>query len=171
MDWKREAIDKLRIYDARKNALASIPQEIRRLEDEFSGIRSAAADGTPVHGSGREGGIEDLRKPASGVCVAWSGAADGVGLVYYHRHRLHPGKCHFPGRKGPLLAGETDEGRPESRGCCGRKSSAGRNRIGKENPPLLKKFRAAGDFDVIGRVQIVCKFAFRRGVKAAKCEI
>lgn len=60
MDWKREAIDKLRIYDARKNAITSIPQEIRRLEDEFSGIRSAAADGTPVCGSGSGSGMEDM---------------------------------------------------------------------------------------------------------------
>lgn len=52
MDWKREAIDKLRCYAARKNALVSIPQEIRELEDAFAGIRSAATDGTPVHGGG-----------------------------------------------------------------------------------------------------------------------
>lgn len=58
MDWKKEAIDKLRIYDARKNALTSIPQEIQRLEDAFSGIRSASADGTPVCGSGS--GREDM---------------------------------------------------------------------------------------------------------------
>ena len=52
MDWKREAIDKLRCYAARKNALVSIPQEIRELEDAFAGIRSATTDGTPVHGGG-----------------------------------------------------------------------------------------------------------------------
>lgn len=52
MDWKREAIDKLRCYAARKNALVSIPQEIRKLEDAFAGIRSATTDGTPVHGGG-----------------------------------------------------------------------------------------------------------------------
>lgn len=52
MDWKREAIDKLRCYAARKNAIVSIPQEIRRLEDAFAGIRSATTDGTPVHGGG-----------------------------------------------------------------------------------------------------------------------
>lgn len=54
MDWKREAVDKLRCYAARKNALASIPQEIRRLEDAFDGIRSAVTDGTPVRGGGSD---------------------------------------------------------------------------------------------------------------------
>lgn len=58
MDWKREAVDKLRCYAARKNALVSIPQEIRRLEDAFAGIHSATTDGTPVHGGGS--GREDM---------------------------------------------------------------------------------------------------------------
>lgn len=45
MDWKREAIAKLRCYNARKNAIATIPQEIKRLEDEFDYISTAGADG------------------------------------------------------------------------------------------------------------------------------
>jgi len=50
MDWKREAADKLRVYQARKDSLASIAEEIKRLTDEATSIRSATTDGTPVSG-------------------------------------------------------------------------------------------------------------------------
>ncbi|MDE6590070.1 MAG: hypothetical protein K2K53_06960 [Oscillospiraceae bacterium] len=52
MDWKREAIDKLKNYEARRAALESIPTEIKRLELAYAGIRSAATDSTPVSGGG-----------------------------------------------------------------------------------------------------------------------
>lgn len=52
MNWKREAIDKLRNYEAHKQSLGSIPQEIKRLESVCTGIRSAITDGTPVSGGG-----------------------------------------------------------------------------------------------------------------------
>lgn len=52
MNWKREAIDKLRHYEAHKQALECLPKEIRRLESAYTGIRSATTDGTPVSGSG-----------------------------------------------------------------------------------------------------------------------
>lgn len=51
MDWKREAIDKLKNYEARRAALENIPGEIKRLESACSGIRSATAGG--VHIAGR----------------------------------------------------------------------------------------------------------------------
>ena len=56
MNWKYEAIDKLKQYEAKKRSLRAIPEEINRLEAAIVGIRSAAADGTPVRGggSGRE---------------------------------------------------------------------------------------------------------------------
>lgn len=56
MNWKYEAIEKLRDYEAKKQAMESIPEEIRELEMALTGIRSAATDGTPVTGggSGRE---------------------------------------------------------------------------------------------------------------------
>lgn len=56
MDWKAEAKDKLRKYDAMKMATINIPQEIARLESKATAIRSARADSTPIHGgsSGRE---------------------------------------------------------------------------------------------------------------------
>lgn len=56
MDWKREAMEKLKRYNAMKQSLCSIPEEITRLELEMQSIRSATSDGTPVSGggSGRE---------------------------------------------------------------------------------------------------------------------
>ena len=52
MNWKREAADKLRNYEAHKQAIESIPKEIKRLESSYAGIRSATTDGTPVSGGG-----------------------------------------------------------------------------------------------------------------------
>lgn len=52
MNWKREAVDKLKNYEAHKLALESLPKEIKRLESSFAGIRSATTDGTPVSGGG-----------------------------------------------------------------------------------------------------------------------
>ena len=56
MNWKHEAIEKLRQYEAKRQSLRSIPIEISRLESAMKSIRSATADGTPVvvGGSGRE---------------------------------------------------------------------------------------------------------------------
>ena len=58
MNWKYEAIDKLKQYAAKKQALRSIPVEISRLESAMKSIRSATADGTPVTGGGS--GREDM---------------------------------------------------------------------------------------------------------------
>ena len=52
MNWKREAIDKLKNYEAHKQALECLPKEIKRLESAYTGIRSATTDGTPVSGGG-----------------------------------------------------------------------------------------------------------------------
>ena len=52
MNWKREAIDKLKNYEAHKQALECLPKEIRRLESAYTGIRSATTDGTPISGGG-----------------------------------------------------------------------------------------------------------------------
>lgn len=56
MNWKYEAMEKLKRYNAMKQSLRSIPEEIARLESEMRSIRSATSDGTPVTGggSGRE---------------------------------------------------------------------------------------------------------------------
>ena len=58
MNWKSEAIEKLRQYEAKKRSLQNIPEEIRRLESAMKSIRSATADGTPVSGGGS--GREDM---------------------------------------------------------------------------------------------------------------
>lgn len=52
MNWKPEAVEKLRMYEAKKLAIQSIPEEISRLEIAMESIRSATSDGTPVAGGG-----------------------------------------------------------------------------------------------------------------------
>lgn len=52
MNWKFEAIEKLKEYAARKNAITSIPEEIKRLEEDAQRIRAASVDSTPVQGGG-----------------------------------------------------------------------------------------------------------------------
>lgn len=50
MDWKHEAKDKLRCYEAKKTSIGRAAEELKRLEEEAIGIRSATTDGTPVMG-------------------------------------------------------------------------------------------------------------------------
>ena len=58
MNWKKEAIEKLKEYNARKQAITSIPLEIAQLESAVRGIRSASADGVAISGGGS--GREDM---------------------------------------------------------------------------------------------------------------
>lgn len=58
MNWKYEAIEKLKEYSAKKQSLKSIPEEMARLESAMQSIRSATSDGTPVSGGGS--GREDM---------------------------------------------------------------------------------------------------------------
>lgn len=58
MNWKSEAVEKLRDYEARKASIASIPGEIRALKEQYGAIRSSTSDGTPVTGGGS--GREDM---------------------------------------------------------------------------------------------------------------
>lgn len=51
MDWKQEAIDKLRDYETHKKALENIPLELERLGAAYTGIRAAKVDGMPRSGS------------------------------------------------------------------------------------------------------------------------
>lgn len=50
MNFKREAIDKLRCYTARQESLPRLEQEVHRLELEFASLKSASSGCTPVHG-------------------------------------------------------------------------------------------------------------------------
>ena len=52
MDWKQEAADKLMQYEARRQSLENIPAEIRRLELDYTSLRSSTADAVPSHGNG-----------------------------------------------------------------------------------------------------------------------
>lgn len=52
MNWKQEAIEKLRRYDAMRLATINIPQELERLEIDIQSIRSAKTDSAPVEGGG-----------------------------------------------------------------------------------------------------------------------
>lgn len=52
MNWKHEAIEKLKEYEARVKSVKTIPNEIKRLELDYTRIRSATRDGTPVRGGG-----------------------------------------------------------------------------------------------------------------------
>lgn len=58
MNWKYEAVDKLKGYEAHRVALGTIPEEIRRLEDDAARIKAADMDREPV--SGGESGREDM---------------------------------------------------------------------------------------------------------------
>ena len=51
MNWKFEAIDKLKSYELKKEALRTIPEEIKDLEEQFCSIRGALSDSEPVKGS------------------------------------------------------------------------------------------------------------------------
>lgn len=51
MKRQTEAVSLLREYRSRKAALANIPEQIKALEAEFTGIKSATTDGTPVSGT------------------------------------------------------------------------------------------------------------------------
>lgn len=61
MNWKNEAMDKLRQYDAMRLAVMNIPQEVKRLEAAATAIRGARMDGNAVQSgvSRREEAILD----------------------------------------------------------------------------------------------------------------
>ncbi|MCL2563589.1 MAG: hypothetical protein FWE08_06100 [Oscillospiraceae bacterium] len=52
MDWKRESIEKLKGYEARRQAVKSVEAELAMLEDDFVSLQSTATDGIRVTGSG-----------------------------------------------------------------------------------------------------------------------
>ena len=50
MNWKEEATEKLRKYDAMRLATQNLPEELHRLEESACAIRAARTDATPVKG-------------------------------------------------------------------------------------------------------------------------
>ena len=59
MNWRNEAIEKLRRYDVMRQAMRNIPEEIARLKAEAAVLRRASMDSIYVRGSG--GRQEDAR--------------------------------------------------------------------------------------------------------------
>lgn len=54
MNWQKMSIDRLKEYEARQSALILIPEQIKTLETNFTAIRAARTDGTPVKESGNK---------------------------------------------------------------------------------------------------------------------
>ena len=52
MNWKDEAMEKLRNYDAMRQSLTIIPEELQRLEQEASDLRSVQFDRPVVKSNG-----------------------------------------------------------------------------------------------------------------------
>lgn len=52
MNWKNEAMEKLRNYDAMACCVVNIPRELERLKIAAASIRGARTDGDPVRGGG-----------------------------------------------------------------------------------------------------------------------
>lgn len=50
MNWQTVAVQRLKNYEAKKLSLETIAEQIKLLESEFTGIRAATTDGTPVAG-------------------------------------------------------------------------------------------------------------------------
>lgn len=54
MNWKNEAMEKLRRYSAMQQAAHNLPEEIQMLEYAIRTIRSSALDATPTKGGGNK---------------------------------------------------------------------------------------------------------------------
>lgn len=52
MEWKRESVEELREYEAKKVALISLPEDISQLKAERKKLGGSTTDSTPVKGGG-----------------------------------------------------------------------------------------------------------------------
>lgn len=50
MNWQIVSIERLKAYEARRQALSLIPEQLETLEMSFSAIRAATVDAVPIHG-------------------------------------------------------------------------------------------------------------------------
>ena len=116
MNWKKEAIEKLKEYNARKQAIASIPMEIAQLESAVRGIRSASADGVAISGggSGREDMLlsnickrEELKRSLAAAKV-WVSQVEDAMAVLNQEERLILDKFYISPARGNVdrLCGE-----------------------------------------------------------------
>lgn len=108
MNWKHEAIEKLKDYNAKKQSLTSIPEEIAQLESAVKGIRSASADGSPARGgsSGREDMLlsnickrEELGRSLASA-KAWVSQVDTALAVLNQEDRLILDRFYVSSQKG-----------------------------------------------------------------------
>lgn len=92
MNWKNEAKDKLRRFDTMRMATINIPKEIIRLEGEFTAIRSARGDGTPIRGgtSAREEALINNITERNELALALQSAERFVDMVSGALKRLPP---------------------------------------------------------------------------------
>lgn len=110
MNWKHEAIDKLRNYEVHKQALESLPREIERLKSAFTRIRSATTDGTAVSGGGstREDSMlsnivhRDELKRRLKEARLWVDQVDKALAVLDDEERLVLGKFYIHPAKGNI---------------------------------------------------------------------
>ena len=72
MNWKAEAMEKLRRYDAMQQAVVNLPEEMKRLEVAAQSIRSARTDATPVKGGGNKREDMLLNNLVQRQELAWS---------------------------------------------------------------------------------------------------
>ena len=116
MNWKKEAIEKLKEYNARKQAITSIPMEIAQLESAVRGIRSASADGVAISGggSGREDMLlsnickrEELKRSLAAANV-WVSQVEDAMAVLNQEERLILDKFYISPARGNVdrLCGE-----------------------------------------------------------------
>lgn len=103
--WRKEAINELEIFEARKQALINIPDQIKELEEKITSIRSPAADSVSVSGGGGNrddaylnnivardrlaANLEDVRRAVSRVNGALGVLADGEKELL-QRFYIHP---------------------------------------------------------------------------------
>lgn len=116
MDWKHEATDKLRCYEAKKTSLERSADEIKRLGEDMTRIRSATTDSTPVSGgtSTREDALvnnitrrEELRL-ARRDAIRWVRMVDSALEVLDEQERLVLDRFYIHRAKGNVerLCGE-----------------------------------------------------------------
>ena len=122
MNWKKEAIEKLKEYNARKQSITSIPMEIAQLESAVRGIRSAPADGVAISGggSGREDMLlsnickrEELKRSLAAAKV-WVSQVEDAMAVLNQEERLILDRFYINPARGNVdrLCGERNVEKP-----------------------------------------------------------
>ena len=132
MNWKFEAIEKLKEYTARKNAITSIPEEIKRLEEDARRIRAASTDATPVQGGGsaREDMLldnivhrEELKRRLSDA-IRWVDIVDGGLAVLSDEDRLVLDRFYIHPMRGNVERMRDELGLEDERSVYKRKDKA-----------------------------------------------